>query len=98
MPFQTTALAAGLDVAIGRRYPAADKENVMQLFSARFATDQSLLIQSLAELSVQRKIEALQLELGVGLRWPGAERERFCRDILSDVGERRFAHSEQTRS
>lgn len=77
VPFQTTALAAGLDVAIGRRYPAADKENVMQLFSARFATDQSLLIQSLAELSVQRKIEALQLELGVGLRWPGAERERF---------------------
>jgi hypothetical protein len=77
LPFHTTALAAGLDVAIGRRYPAADKENVMQLFSARFAKDHSVLIRSLADLSVQRKIEAVQLELGVGLRWPGVERERF---------------------
>ena len=36
LPFRAVALEAGLDVAIGRRYPAADKENVMQLFSARF--------------------------------------------------------------
>src|SRR5436309_1284263 len=27
------------DVAFGRRYPAADKNNVMQVFSARFAND-----------------------------------------------------------
>ena len=77
MPFRTTALEAGIDVAIGRRYPAADKENVMQLFSVRFAQDQSPLIRSLADFSKQGKIEAVQLELGVGLRWPGSERERF---------------------
>lgn len=77
LPFRTTALDAGIDVAIGRRYPAADKENVMQLFSVRFAQDQSPLIRSLADFSKQGKIEAVQLELGVGLRWPGSERERF---------------------
>ena len=87
LPFRAVALEAGLDVAIGRRYPAADKENVMQLFSARFAQDQSPLIRALAALSIQKKIEAVQLELGVGLRWPGPDRERFveifCRTLAN---------------
>src|SRR5262245_55486544 len=39
LPFRDTAIARGIDVAIGRRYPAADKNNVMQLFSKRFAED-----------------------------------------------------------
>src|SRR5262245_56796611 len=77
LPFRTAALAQGLDIAIGRRYPAADKDNVMQLFSTRFAQDHSPEIRNLAELSRQGKVNAVQLELGVGLRWPGRERERF---------------------
>lgn len=93
LPFQAAALTAGLDVAIGRRYPAADKENVMQLFSARFAKDQSVAIRSLADLSMQRRVEAVQLELGVGLRWPGAERERFveifCQTLANGVSPAR---------
>jgi len=86
VPFQTEALAHGLDIAIGRRYPAADKENVMQLFSARFAHDQSPLIQRLAELSMQEKVHAVQLELGVGLRWPGPEREHFVASFCHTLG------------
>ena len=76
MAFRELALAEGLDVAIGRRYPAADKENVMQLFSVRFAKEQDPTIRRLVELSEQGVVNALQLELGVGLRWPGIERER----------------------
>lgn len=87
VPFRELALAYGLDVAIGRRYPAADKENVMQLFSARFAKEPSPTIRRLAELSMQGVVNALQLELGVGLRWPGVERDRlidsFCRTLGS---------------
>ncbi len=86
LPFREVALASGLDVAIGRRYPAADKENVMQLFSARFAQDHSPAIQRLAELSVQEKVHAVQLELGVGLRWPGLERERFVDAFCQTFG------------
>ena len=36
---------------------------------------------------MQKKIEAVQLELGVGLRWPGPDRERFveifCRTLAN---------------
>src|SRR5216684_4907540 len=58
LPFREAALASGLDVAIGRRYPAADKENVMQLFSTRFSQDHAPTIQCLAELSAQGKVHA----------------------------------------
>jgi hypothetical protein len=85
-PFRAAALALGIDVAIGRRYPAADKENVMQLFSARFAQDPSPFIRRLAALATQEKVQALQLELGVGLRWPGAERKHFVDVFCQTLG------------
>ncbi|MEW6300953.1 MAG: hypothetical protein AB1671_25005 [Thermodesulfobacteriota bacterium] len=86
LPFRVAARAQGIDVAIGRRYPAADKDNVLQLFSARFAEDPSPVIRALAELSLQGKVNALQLELGVGLRWPGPERERFIDVFAHTLG------------
>ena len=87
LPFREAALAQGIDVAIGRRYPAADKNNVMQLFSSRFAEDHSLLIQALARFAANGKINAVQFELGVGLRWPGAERERFVTTFCQTLGK-----------
>jgi hypothetical protein len=85
-PFFEASLAQGIDMAVGRRYPAADKNNVMQLFSARFAEDPSPLIRTLAELSAQGTVNAAQLELGVGLRWPGPERERFVEIFCQTLG------------
>jgi len=87
LPFRAAALAQGIDIALGRRYPAADKDNLMQVFSARFAEDQSPLIRTLAGLSTQGKIDAMQLELGVGLRWPGPERERFVGVFCQTLGQ-----------
>lgn len=86
-PFRDRALAQGIDVAIGRRYPAADKNNVMQLFSGRFADNSSELIQTLARLCTSGKVNAVQFELGVGLRWPGEERERFISTFCQTLGK-----------
>ena len=98
MPFREMALGCGLDVAIGRRYPAADKENVMQLFSTRFAKEHMPTIRRLAELSAQGVVNALQLELGVGLRWPGDEREQFIETFRHTLGqcEHFFPHQEKS--
>ncbi|MGH7963703.1 MAG: hypothetical protein ACRERD_18075 [Candidatus Binatia bacterium] len=89
LPFRAAALLQGIDVAFGRRYPAADKDNLMQVFSARFVQDSSASLRTLAELATQGKVDAVQLELGVGLRWPGSERERFievfCQTLGTDV-------------
>ncbi len=87
LPFRATALTQGIDVALGRRYPAADKDNLMQLFSARFVTDPSPPIRALATLSMQHHVNAVQLELGVGLRWPGAERDRFIDVFCQTLGK-----------
>lgn len=87
LPFQTAGVAAGLDVALGRRYPAAAKNNFMQVFSPRFVQDESLPIRTLAELSSQEKIHAVQLELGVGLRWPGPGRDRFIELFCRTLGQ-----------
>jgi len=87
LPFRDVALAHGIDVAVGRRYPAADKNNVMQLFSRRFAEDPSPQIRTLSQLSMGGKINAVQFELGVGLRWPGPERERFVTLFSQTLGQ-----------
>ena len=87
LPFRTTALTQGIDVALGRRYPAADKDNLMQIFSARFAADPSPPIRALAAFSLQQQVNAVQLELGVGLRWPGAERDRFIDVFCQTLGK-----------
>ncbi|HEV8712869.1 MAG TPA: hypothetical protein VGX03_08590 [Candidatus Binatia bacterium] len=87
LPFRAAALAQGIDVALGRRYPAADKDNLMQVFSPRFAEDASPAIRTLAALSTQEKIDAVQLELGVGLRWPGPERDRFMEVFCHTLGK-----------
>ena len=86
LPFCEAAREQHIDVAIGRRYAAAAKNNFMQVFSARFLHDDSPHIRTLAELSVQGRLNAAQLELGVGLRWPGPERERFVRVFCHTLG------------
>ena len=87
LPFRDAALAQGIDVALGRRYPAADKNNVMQLFSHRFAEDHTPQIRTLAQLSVNGQVNAVQFELGVGLRWPGQEREQFVTLFSKTLGK-----------
>jgi len=74
--FAERCRSGGIAVTIGDRYPAAGRDNLMQIFTRRYADDQDARIRALAELGAAGKIFAVQLELAVPLRWPGPLRER----------------------
>jgi len=77
---RAAAAAAGIDVSIGQRYPASHRNNLLQLFAARPADH--AVTQRLADWAQAGRINALQLELGIPLRWPGAWRDRFI-DVVA---------------
>jgi hypothetical protein len=67
--------ARGLAATVGARYPARARENLLQLFTPRYRADERAAVRRLAALGVRTR--ALQLELGIALRWPGTWRERL---------------------
>ena len=67
--------AEGILPTFGLRYPAAGRQNLLQIFTTRFAQSRMAPLGALARLSGEGAIDALQLELSVALRWPGALRE-----------------------
>ena len=67
----------GIRTTYGERWPAAHRNNVMQIFRRERSTPASKLAHELATLAASGRIEAVQLELGAPLRWPGPWRERF---------------------
>jgi len=73
------ALCSDHDVtlSVGRRYPARARQNLIQLFTGRWAGDPRPVVSKLAMLA--SSCDALQLELGVPLRWPGPWRDAFVR-------------------
>ena len=74
--FAEDCAAAGVRVTVGDRYPAAGRENMLQIFTARYADDLQPDLRELARLGAAGKISAVQLELAVPLRWPGPLRAR----------------------
>jgi len=68
--------AAGILPTMGLRYPAAGRQNLLQIFTPRFAQSRLEPLRSLAGLAADGLIDAVQLELSVALRWPGALRDR----------------------
>lgn len=81
--FADVCRRGGIEVTVGDRYPAANRENVLQLFTRRFADDPDPRIRALAALGDAGKIFAVQIELAVPLRWPGPLRTR----TLDAIGE-----------
>lgn len=80
--------AHGIATTVGARYPARGRENLVQLFTPRYRNDPRRLVRQLAALGGDA--DALQLELGVPLRWPGEWRRRFvaaCVDALPALME-----------
>jgi hypothetical protein len=67
--------ARGIGATVGARYPARHRENLVQLFGPRYAADARPRVRLLAELAP--RVDAMQLELGIPLRWPGPWRTRF---------------------
>jgi hypothetical protein len=67
--------ARGIAATVGARYPARHRENLLQLFTPRYAADSRAVVRALADLAP--RVDAVQLELGIPLRWPGPWRRRF---------------------
>src|SRR5262245_30152471 len=84
LPALVGACAAhGITATTGARYPARARENLVQLFTPRYRDDSRPLVRQLATLGTD--VDAVQLELAVPLRWPGAWRRKLvdaCRDAL----------------
>src|SRR5436309_2473497 len=83
---------------VGARYPARARENLLQLFTRRYAGDRRPRVAALA--SMAPAVDAVQLELGIPLRWPGCWRGRFvaaCRRALPSLaaGESDVAGAER---
>lgn len=76
LPVLVDALAAGgIRATIGARYPARHRENLLQLFTPRYRDDPRPLVHRFAALA--SRTDAVQLELGIPLRWDGPWRGRF---------------------
>ena len=67
----------GIEVSIGAHYPASHPNNVLQLFTAQPRSADHPAVRQLSDWSRGGRLEAVQLELGIPLRWPGKWRDRF---------------------
>ncbi len=67
----------GVWAPVGWRYPAWGADNVLQLFSGRHDGHDDARLAAIARLAAADRVDAVQLELSVPLRWPGPWRESF---------------------
>jgi hypothetical protein len=74
---QARCAGAGIAATFGARYPARHPNNLLQLF--RRSGDRLFATPRLADWTAARRIEAVQLELGVPVRWQGPYRDAFLR-------------------
>lgn len=75
--FAARCESQGISVTLGDRFPAADHENLLQVFTSRYAEDPDPRIRELSGLGAAGKVSAVQLELSVPLRWIGPLRSSF---------------------
>jgi hypothetical protein len=83
LPLVRALEARGIAAPLGARYPARGRENLLQLFTARYLDDARPLVRRLAALG--RACEGVQLELGLPVRWPGAWQTRLVEAIVECV-------------
>jgi len=85
----------GIVAPVGLRYPASSRDNATQLFSGRHADHEHPEVSSLSALAARGAVDAVQLELAIPLRWPGAYRAHFLDALIAavrgDVDRRRSA-------
>lgn len=77
--------ARGIAVGLGRRYPASGRDNAVQLFSGRHADHANATVANLARLALEGRVDGVQLELGIPLRWPGALRAALLDGLVAAI-------------
>lgn len=76
-PLRAACARAQIRVPIGERYPGSHRNNLLQLFTPRAAQFDHPCARRIAAWVAEGRINALQLELGIPLRWPGRWRSSF---------------------
>jgi hypothetical protein len=61
--------------SFGLRYPGGDAQNLLQAFTPRHRASTLMSLRRLAAIANERAIDALQLEMSVAVRLPGALRD-----------------------
>jgi hypothetical protein len=87
MPLRAALEERDIATFLGVRYPASHANNLVQAFTARApSAEHSPAERRLAAWAAAGRLQAMQLELGVPLRWPGPRRERLLDCLVSQFG------------
>lgn len=81
---RTRCAAVGVHATYGERYPASHRNNVLQLFR-RDGSRSCPAAPRICDWAARGRLNAVQLELGVPLRWPGPPREAFTRALIDTL-------------
>jgi hypothetical protein len=73
---------ARIQARLGERYPGSHRNNLLQLFTPRAQRIDHPCAQRIGAWVAEGRINALQLELGIPLRWPGHRRDRFVAALV----------------
>jgi hypothetical protein len=91
-PFRHLCEAAGIRTTYGERYPASHPNNVLQIFRRPAASPPAGALSRISEWVEAQRVEAVQLELGVAVRWPGAMRRSFVAATTQAFGRHPHHH------
>lgn len=78
--------AVGIEATCGEQWPGAHRNNMLQLFRQQGGAAVPKACEAIRAIASGGRIDAVQLELGAPLRWPGDTSDRFC-SVLRDVME-----------
>lgn len=78
--------AVGIEATCGEQWPGAHRNNMLQLFRQQGGAAVPKACEAIRAIASSGRIDAVQLELGAPLRWPGTPSDQFC-SVLRDVLE-----------
>jgi hypothetical protein len=76
-PFRGACASLGVRATYGERWPGAHPNNLLQIFRRTPRGGEEGALATLAGHAAADRVEAVQLELGAPLRWPGRLRDAF---------------------
>jgi hypothetical protein len=84
-PLRDALAEQGLEGFVGHRYPASGRDNATQIFSGRHVGHDHADVDHLSRLALEGRVDAVQLELSIPLRWPGEYRARWLAAVEAAI-------------